>query len=283
MGYRVLLFLIMSVSIANASDIGVSQSIDKTTMAFEDVVVLEIELSWQGTQLSYLFDKPLNPVFEQFKVRKFSSSISSSGAGEEERTSKRMKFTLEPTASGLATIPALTIEYLVWPDSIPGELVTEVMAVTVAEPLPVVENETGGLSVGTAIIAIVVVLVVATLVVIVIRRRKPAKVAKTPREEFLESLARSKEDAMGDLKKLQIGVYRHLVTYLGAEYNLALSGLTSEEIMSVLGKTNIPPVQREKIGGWLTRAEKEKFSPVEAAPGEANRLESDIRSFFENI
>jgi len=283
MGFRVLLFLILSVSIANASGIGVSQSIDKTAMAFEDVVVFEIELTWQGTQLSYLFDKPLNPVFDQFKVRKFSSSISSSGVGEEERTTKRMKFTLEPTASGLATIPALTIEYLAWPDSIPGELVTEMMAVTIAEPLPVVENETGGLSVGTAIIVVVVVLAVAVVVVIVIRRRKPIKVAKSPKEDFLENLARSKEDAMGDLKKLQIGVYRHLVTYLGNEYNLALAGMTSEEIMSVLEKTNIPPVHREKIAGWLTRAEKEKFSPVAAAPGEATRLESDIRSFFDNI
>jgi hypothetical protein len=282
-GYRVFLFLILSVSIANASDIGVSQSIDKTAMAFEDVVVFEIELTWQGTQLSYLFDKPLNPEFDQFKVRKFSSSISSSGVGEEERTTKRMKFTLEPTASGLTSIPALTIEYLAWPDSIPGELVTEMMAVTIAEPLPVVETEAGALSVSTKIIAIVVVLVAATVVAFVVRRRKPIKVAKSPREDFLENLARSKEDAMGDLKKLQIGVYRHLVTYLGAEYSLALTGMTSEEIMSVLGKTDMPSNHRERIIGWLTRAEKEKFSPVAAAPGEATRLESDIRLFFENI
>jgi len=279
---RVLLFLFLTASIANASGIGVSQSIDKTEMAFEDVVVLEIELTWQGSQLSYLFDKPLNPAFDQFKVQRFSSSISSSGVDQEERTTKRMKFTLEPTASGLATIPALAIEYLVWPDSIPGELVTEMMTVTVAEQLPAVETEAEGLSVIAIIIAIVVVLVVV-VVVFVIRRRKPIIVAKSPKEDFLESLAHSKEDAKGDLKKLQIGVYRHLVIYLGAEYKLKLTGMTSDEIGSVLEKTNIPPNHREKIAGWLARAEKEKYSPVAAAPGEAARLESDIRIFFENI
>ena len=190
--FIILLFLILSVSIADASGIGVSQSIDKTEMAFEDVVVLEIELTWQGSQVSYLFNKPLNPVFNQFKVQRFSSSISSSGKNNDERTTKRMKFTLEPTVSGLATIPVLTIEYLAWPDSIPGELVTEMMTVTVAEPLPVVEAETEGLSVITTITAIVLVLVVAVVVVFVLRRRKPIMVAKLPREDFLESLARSK-------------------------------------------------------------------------------------------
>jgi hypothetical protein len=50
-----------------------------------------------------------------------------------------------------------------------------------------------------------------------------------------------------------------------------------------LERTSLTVSQRETIGGWLKRAEREKYIPLQAGPGETIRLESEIRDFFMKI
>jgi len=95
-----------------AEGISVTQSVDRFSIPFEDSVHFEIVLQWDGPQTAYLFPKPLNPTFERLKVRGLTSSISSSGSGEAETTTKKFRYTLIPTASGTGRIEPVTISYL---------------------------------------------------------------------------------------------------------------------------------------------------------------------------
>jgi len=267
-----------------ADGISVSQSIDKAEVEFEGVVHLEIELTWQGPQSAYLFPKPLSPEFEGLKIQSFSTSVSSTGRGDSEITSKKLKYTLAPTASGLGTIHPVEISYITRPDSLPGQLFTEAMMVTIAEPKPAdLSGENSAFS--PVIIVAIFVLVAGGLVagLLVIRGRKPQEPVKSPREKFLEDLAELKATSANDLKRFQTGLFRHMAAYLSAQYDLDLANLSPGEIDEALAQTDMASAQREKITAWLARAERERFSPATVAPGEGIRLEAEIREFFEKI
>jgi len=276
--------LLLTAIPAQAGGISVSQSIDKAEVEFEGIVHLEIELTWPGSQSAYLFDRPLSPDFDGLKVRKFSTSVSSTGSGEKEVTTKKFRYTLVPTSSGQGIIHPIEIAYVTWPDSLPGQLVTEAMMVTIAEPKPVVSSGEGHtFSIYVVIGIILVVLVGSVIGMVVIRRRRPQEVVKSPRDKFLDDLALLKTETSNDLKRFQTGLFRHLVTYLSTQYGLELANLSSEQIAKALDGTDIAPAQKEKIVSWLERAEREKFSPVAVAPGESIRLEAEVREFFEKV
>ena len=109
----ILFFLIsFSPTIIFADGISISQSVDKTQTAFEDSVLFEIVLTWEGTPMAYRFPKPLAPYFEKFKLRGFTSSVNSFQNNGIEYTKKTYKFTLQPISSGQANITPFTVSYI---------------------------------------------------------------------------------------------------------------------------------------------------------------------------
>ncbi|MFZ5981619.1 MAG: hypothetical protein ACOYVF_13410 [Candidatus Zixiibacteriota bacterium] len=282
--FGVLLLVLVLANGVFADGINLSQAVDRTETAYESTVDFELTLSWKGPQSAYYFPQPLQPVCDRMKIQKFSSTISSAGTGDEEITTKKYKFTLKPTAAGMAYIQPVTISYVTWPDSIPGELVSEPMSVVVHDPVPVVEEE--GLPITTIVIIIVAVIALAGMVSVALflhAKKKPAVPVSTPKTKFLEALTGVKSEAGNNLKKFQTGLYKILLTYLEEEYHLELAGKPSQEIIEALNKVSMDGSQKGQISGWLMRAEKEKYSPVAGAPGETIRLESELRGFFEKI
>ena len=273
--------LALTAPAANADGISISQSIDQHRVPYEDQVHFRIVLSWDGPQTAYLFNKPLDPQFERLMVQQYASSIRSAGSGADEVTTKTYDYTLKPTQAGTGRIEPVTIEYLSWPDSIPGQLVTEAMSVEIAPPVPV--ETSGGYMWLIVIGAVVVILVVAVITWRVHRSRRVelAEPALTPAQEFLVRLAELKADAGNDLKKFQTGLYKHLVSFLHERYGIGSATASADEIAEKLAKTDMAKNYQDKINGWLHRAEREKFSPVAASPGETIRLEAEIREFFE--
>jgi hypothetical protein len=277
--------LCLWVSPAFGQGISVSQSVDRTEVAFEDSVLLEYVVTWSGPQSAYLFERPLNPEVEGLKVGRFSSTISTFGTGDAETTTKRLKFTLIPILSGPATIRPAAIEYLKWPDSLPGLLMTEAMSVTVAAPKPREAVSSDSFLSIPMLIGITVVAIVGIVVTILLlrRNRAPAEIVKSPKEVMLERLSELKISAGSDLKKFQTGLHKYLNEYLAAAYHVDVANIAIDEVASHLERTDMPAESRVKIMAWLERAEREKFSPVAAAPGETVRLESEVRAFFEKI
>jgi hypothetical protein len=264
----------------SADAISVSQSLDAFEIPFEDTVGFEITLTWTGPQSKYYFGRPLEGSFERLKVGRFSSSISSSGFGPDEVTTKQFKYELIPTAPGKAIIRSIAIGYLQWPDSIPGELVTEEMSVRVAEPLPV-EKEKNQSSVWWFAGAAILVAAGGGVTVWIMRRRRPVEKERSPEEIFLDKLSDLKKEAGADLKKFQSGLYLSLSDFLMKRYSLAVRSLHEEKLEEALVEGGLSKGRAVRIAGWLSRAQKDKFAPVEAAPGETVRLEAEIRSFFE--
>ncbi|NOY89159.1 MAG: hypothetical protein GXO93_07200 [FCB group bacterium] len=278
-----LLFIGLFYSFASANGISVSQSLDKTKIAFEDSVIFEITLQWEGGQSAYLFTKPLNPNFNRLKIRGFSSSISMSQPNNKEITTKKYDYVLKPISSGVGSIDPVTISYISWPDSLPGELVTEAMTVTIAKP---VKKEEKAKVPRVWIFVFWAVIVLGGVFFIIKRKivsRRPKEPVKTPKDKFLESLTMIKKDAGTDLKKFQAGFYKIVKEFLRENYGISLEADDSDNLKEQLKKTNLSPDKAEKIYQWIVKANKDKYSPNTGIPGETIRLESEIRDFFEKL
>jgi len=277
-----LIILIVSAP-ALADGISVSQSLDKANIDFTDSVKFEIVLEWDGSQIAYLFDKPLNPLMSGLKVVRFSSSIGSTMRGTDEVTTKRFLFVLEPTAAGLATIEPVTISYVSWPDSIPGQLLTEGMAVNVApmrtqpvhHALPIWVWALAGLA---AVLAVGVVAMAITR-----RSRRQVFPVKTPRQELLDSLAEARLQAAGDMKRFQTELYKILVAFLHDRYNIDATDPVRETLAEQLRSAGLDAADADRICEWLFKAMKDKYIPAAGSPGDTVRLESELRDFFEKL
>ena len=266
----------------NAAAVSLSQSIDKTEMAFEDSAKFEITVEWPGPQFAYRFANPLNPYIDRLKIGPFSSSISSIGTGKDEVTTKKFTYVLIPTSAGEGKIDAITISYFTWPDSISGELITEPVAITIGEQK--IKSKPGGFSIWLPIFGALLVVGSGTAIYLLRARAvKGRPLVKTPSEMALNELVKLKTETGTDIKKFQTGVYNILSNFLRSKFNISISGLTEEKIEELLAKTNLSEQLRMSIKNWLVQAEKDKYRPVEAAPGETARLETELRRFFENV
>ncbi len=251
-------------------------------MPFEETAEFQIAVSWNGSPTAYRFPRAVRLQTDKLKVTRFSSKVSSIGTGANEVTTKLFKYTLEPTLSGQGIVEPLAIEFVSWPDSAVGELMTDRVTITIAQPVPqVAKTESGDSLLLWGAIALVVI-GGAVGVVLFLRKREPRETAKTPVQLFLEELTALK-DGSSDLKDFQTGLYKNLVSFLNAKYQIDVSGRSTDMIVADLEKTDLSLHAREKISGWLMRAEKEKYSPLVMAPGESLRLESEVRELFEKI
>ena len=269
---------------ASGAGISVSQALNKADMAYEDSATFEITLQWPGPQYAYRFDRPLDPDFDRLKVTGFSSAISSTGTGADEVTYKRYVYTLVPTLSGPARIEPVTITYLAYPDSIPGELVTEPMTIQIADPVPVKAGDEGMPVWGWLLIGIGV-MSFGTVGLLARRKRSelPVESEMTPAETALERLDVLKKEAGGDFKKFQTGLYALLGNFAREQLGLDIEALDDEALSVALADSDLSTDAKTKLTGWLIAARKDKFRPVTAAPGEAIRLESEVRELFEKI
>lgn len=282
------LFCLAALLAVRANAISLSQSLDRSAIAYEGKATFEITITWQGNQAAFRFDRPLQPALDKLKVQQFSTTISSTGTGPNEVSTKKFVYSVMPTGSGTGRIEPMVIHYLSWPDSLPGELVTEAMTVNIAaaKPKPSSKNPLSGLPL-MGIIAVWVVIAggVGTGVLLFVRsrKRKPKEIIKTPVEIFQEKLTALSAEAGSDLKRFQTGLYKLLVWFLNAHYKINVSNQSAEEIARGIEAADMPAAHKEKLCGWLLRAEREKFSPLPPAPGETIRLEAEIRQFFEQI
>lgn len=278
-----LVFTAVVIGGVRADGISISQSLDRFNIPFEDSVHFEIVLQWDGPQSAYLFTKPLSPFFDRLKARGVTSSISSTGSGSDEATTKRFSYTLVPASPGVGRIDPIIISYISWPDSVPGELVTEAMTVQIAEPGQSVKQSSGR-SVWIVIAVSLAVLGLAAFVLVKRSRdRKPKVVEKIPIEQFLEDLTGLKHEAGSDLKKFQTGLYKIMMEFLSAKYGINPDGISDDDIGGALEPTNLSDSQKRQISLWLVQARRDKFRPVAGAPGETIRLETEIRQFFEKL
>ncbi|MGH8016480.1 MAG: BatD family protein, partial [Candidatus Zixiibacteriota bacterium] len=189
--------------------ISLTQSINKTEMAFEDSAIFEITVEWPGSQLAYRFPSPLNPYIDRLKIGKFSSSITSIGTGQNERTVKRFTYILLPTSSGFGKIDPININYVTWPDSVAGELITEPVTINIAEQKLVAKS--GDFPIWIPVVGAVMLLGGGTFVYLsVAKARRERKPFKTPAETALDELSVLKSEAGTDLKRFQTGVYNIL-------------------------------------------------------------------------
>ena len=282
-----LLITFLSLSTISASifadGISVSQTLSRSEIAFEDSVLFEIELSWDGSQAAYLFPKPLSPIIDRMSVRGFSSSVASEGNDESEKTTKTYRYMLLPKSSGLGRIAPVTISYVTWPDSLPGELTTEEMTVTIAQPLPPPEPFDYTLMwwLGGAVI-----LAAAGLVIVIVRRtrnQQPSEPVKTVVEQFLDELGQLKNESGNDHKRFQTGLHKILTEFLSRQYGLSPEGMSEENLKEQLLSVGPADQAGSKIATWFAQAARDKFSPVSVGPGETIRLEAEIRQLFEKL
>lgn len=254
-------------------------------MPYESTAVLEVSLSWPGSADEYLFDRPPQLALERLKVTKISSTVATSGERGGEITTKVVTFTLKPTSSGLGKIDPATFGFLHLADSVAGTVSTQALTLSIAEPIKVAKRKAAAATSRTRLTvtaAVVLALISGLYLAVRFRNRRTKPVVKSPAELFLEELGGLRQTSGGDLKRFQTGLYKLLVAFLASQYQVNLAGLSTKEMLDLFDQTSMTEYQKEKIAGWLWRAEREKFSPLAHAPGETIRLEAEIREFFQS-
>ncbi len=275
--------LILVLSPLGRAAISVSQSVDRTDMAFADTANFRITVTWDGPAYAYRFDKAFRLQSDRLKVARFSSSVRSTGVGPSEITTKIFDYQLTPALSGAATVQPLIIDYTTYPDSTTGQLQTDAVTISVAEPKPSKSLDKGGFSGGLIALVVVFALGLAVGLYAIFKPKAKKEIIKSPVELMLENLDAARKDAGMDLKKFQSGVTQCLTGYILARYGTDLTGRSAAQAAMELERVEPNQATREALAGWLARAEREKFSPLASAPGEVSRLESEIRAFFEKL
>lgn len=277
----ILLVASLLVTATANSDISVSQNLSRNKIAFEDSVLFEVKIVWDGHQARYLFEKPLAPTVDRLSVGSVSSSVSSVGVGGSEQTTKTFKFSLHPNASGAGYIAPISISYIIWPDSLPGELHTEAMTVQIAEPLPVsLESDS---AIPLWMLVTVILLGGGTAAFFIYRSKTSSSVNDQPdtKEQFLIDLERIKKDAGGDFKRFQNGLWRILREYIRNKVGIDPEKYNDSKLTKVLIDAGIDNGEAGRLAVWYMKARQDKFKPVKTEPGDLVRLETEIRNLFE--
>jgi hypothetical protein len=274
--------VLISSSSLFADGITISQSVDKTETAFEDSIIFEIGLTWEGNPMAYRFPKPLSPYFEKFKVRGFSSSINSFLNDGVEYTKKTYKFTLKPNLSGQANITPVAVSYISMPDSIEGELLSESFYITIANPIPKEVTEELPYYWYMLTILVIIGLGVAYFYFKFYGKVEDKATNKSSEQSIILEIDKLHKEAGSNIKIFQTGFYRLMVGYLSKSYGIEIQALKSDELLEKLNNADITKAQAVKMHKWLTQAEKDKYSPISSQPGEVVRLVTEIKQFFEN-
>ena len=271
-----LLFLAV-VEGATGEDLSLSARLDKTEIEFDETVTLVLEIRWTGTIADYRFGILPLPETEHLAVKGSSSAISSEEHDGQDITSRTFRYEFKPTKGGIGRILPITLEYVTLPDSIPGQLTTQEYTVRIAQPVQI--NKPSGLAwYYYVIIAVIVVGAVIVVMLIIKKGRKPITPETTPERALLEKLAGIREEGQTDRKIFYTRLYKLLIDYIGRKHGIAVVGGMTPDVIAAMDEKDIPLGEKEKLAGWLTLADREKFAP---GGGETIRLITEIENYMQ--
>ena len=269
---------------AQESEISLSSKLSKADIKFEETTDLEVTVKWWGDKSRYLFEAFPLPETQNLMVQGTSTAISSGVEEGDTYVSRTYKYTFKPTEDGVGVIEPITLKYIELPDSIPGELSTQRFQVLIAAP-KVVPSDKEGISGLLYIIGGLVILGAVGAVIIFIKagNRGPEEDVRAPEEVFIEKLGEIRKESGTDRKQFFSKLYKLLVGYIGEKHNIETIGRTTRDISDDLEKSEIDISQKEKLGLWLTIADKEKYAPHAGEPGDIIRLTTEMEKHFRNL
>ncbi|MFH1686774.1 MAG: hypothetical protein ABIE70_04545 [bacterium] len=263
--------------------ISVSQSISTDSVAYEDSVRFEIVIQWTGSQADYRFEKALQLHFDKLRPGAYSTSVSSRGADENEITTKIFRYTLIPNAPGLGLIEPTIIDYVTWPDSTPGQLATQAMTVQVAPPRAVVRSDD---SIRWWLWLVVLAIAGGAAVGFFwwrLRNKPVSEPVERPVDRFKRHLAQLKEESGSDWKKFQSGLADLMALLFRDQFGVQAVGMDESELTTNLSQAGLAAKVAEALAAAYSKAEKDKFRPVSAGPGEVIRCESELQQLVSKI
>lgn len=284
-GFSCFLIILVAGGLLKADEISLSATLDKNEIAFEGKINLSLEVKWEGDITDYSFGVMPLPETRNLQVAGTRSTISSVDEDGREMTVRAFDYTFKPTQAGTGIIYPIIFDYISWPDSIPGELTSQQFEVAIAPPLPPPEESDSSL-LSTVVIVVLATIVVVILVYVFIRLRK-ARVTGEPalsvERQFLDELSVIKKESQIDRKVFFTRLYKLLTDYMERKYDLHLSGRMAQNILADLDRLDISGDAKDKIGGWLKQADKEKFAPSAGTPGDIIRLISEMEDYFTKL
>ncbi|MBN2226907.1 MAG: hypothetical protein JW763_06050 [candidate division Zixibacteria bacterium] len=266
---------------AAGGELSLSARLDKTDIAFEETVSLVLEVRWTGTIADYRFGILPLPETEYLAVQGSSSAISSEEQDGQDITTRIFRYEFKPTKGGIGRILPITLEYLTMPDSISGQLTTQEYSIQIAPPV-VLAEPTGLAWYHYVIIAVVLAGAVFVVVLIIKKGRRPVAVETTPEQTMLEKLSEIRGEGHIDRKVFYTRLYRLLLDYIDRKYEIAIVGGMTPDVIAALDDKEIPRGEKEKLAGWLTLADREKYAPGGGEPGDTIRLITEMENYMQN-
>ena len=71
------------------------------------------------------------------------------------------------------------------------------------------------------------------------------------------------------------------MNFMNSEFHISINGQPEEKLAELLKSISLSDQESSGVTGWIIQAEKDKFRPVAASPGDVVRLETELRKFFE--
>ncbi|UCD17932.1 MAG: hypothetical protein JSV44_03230 [Candidatus Zixiibacteriota bacterium] len=262
--------------------ISLSANLDKTEIRFEETVSLTLEVRWVGDITSYRFEVFPLPETENLKVLGTTSAISSAQEQGREITVRTFQYEFQPTASGTGVVMPILLSYVAMPDTMPGQLSTQQFTVAIAEPIP--EPQMRGLRwYHYLALALIVIVIVVAGVYIRKRARERIEPVKTPEDELLSALAPIKDESHLDRKLFYTRLYKLLLDYAERKHHIPTGGKMLQDIFNAMEAAEVPVDEKGKLSGWLSLADREKFSPGGGEPGDTIRLITEIENHMHDI
>lgn len=280
--YCFIFIVLWSATVLADDGISVSQSISTDSVAYEDSVSFEIVIQWTGTQADYRFEQALRLQFDKLRPGAYLTSVASKGGGESEITTKSFRYTLIPNVPGMGLIEPVIINFVTWPDSIPGQLITEPMTVQIARPTAVPRSE-DGVKWWPWLIAGAVFLGAVIGYFLLRRNKKEVQPVEKPVDRFKRQLTDLRIESGSDWKKFQSGLVDLLVAFFQDGLGVSVSGLDEIELTRSLSESGLSGNHAEALAAAYCLAERDKFRPVSAGPGEVVRCESGLQQLVNEI
>ena len=263
-------------------------SVDRSEVPFNQKLSFTVEASWEGEQNRFSITPVVPPECENFEILGSSSLNETKIEEGKTKSVKTFRFSLKPIQTGTGRIGSVELSYVDNLTQDSSTLSTQPINVQITSPIekkgPKYRN----------VLIIVILLVLIYVIYTAKRRIRRIDINKEKRSEEVETTAESLEEATlkkldsiseevkkGRLVDFSSDVYKLLIGYLEAKYQMVTSGKTTNDIISSLSNLDLSPEKFALLKQILSTCDLIKFAKEKIEKEKCDDITNKVRKFLE--
>ncbi len=268
--------------------IELKSSVDRSRVPLGQMLTFMVQASWEGEQDRFSITPVGPPECENFEILGTSSLNEATVEEGRIKSIRTFKFMLKPTQTGRGRIGSVKLSYVDNLTQDSSSLSTQPINVQIEPP---VEKKRPGYKT-LLIMVILLVLIYVVYSAKTKKRRKEAseggKTKEFPDEEkSLEEATLSKLEAISEKAQtkgeedLPSDVYKLLIGFLEAKYQIVTSGKTTDDIIGSLSNLNLPEERISLLKEILSTCDLAKFAGERLGKKRCEKIADLVKKFLE--